>query len=670
MSILWLIYVLVACSILALQQFLLRHQVFWRRVLHFAIATTLLALLVPILFSWRHQAEVPVQNRNLGCVLWDSSASCASLQKEKKAFRERLEKLGTIEFIEFSQGCLPPLGPGKAGGSTDLDMALTQVAERIAGIAPDWVWVVSDGGCAVPSSLPENLRSIPLYLSPWQEVLKASDISLDSCSTDPVWYSRSEAALAIKVSRSSVDAPSQVDILVKMDGRLATRVVAHFQAGQLHTQVQTQLKAEHLGSVVIEMLIAEGQGGSIVENDHLLHVNRILRDRVRILRVVGRPNWSSKFLRDQLVQREDVDLVDFHILRSIRDRVMAGPDELALIPFPVEELFVDNIDSFDLIIWQNFDHENYPFFKEEFLINIAKAVDSGCGLLLWNGTLPWSLENGPLSTLAPVSNRGLNSEYITGLWNCSAGEFLEPLFGTALRSLGQSTLHLFPGRLNANARVVLTLGGTPAIAIKEVGRGRVLQVCSDEFWNWGLHPPRGLEGFYSAMIQRSLMWLQHDPTLEHRTLQCPENMKAGERIELKLLEPLSAASRIIWSTLEGETLLSSDVPSGQSQITVNTPKVKGLVKLALEGRPAQMVALQGQQGEFINSANCKENLMALESLGFKSLDFNSGKPKESSTSVLMRSDGEPWHTSWWFLALYVGLLCAHWLSLNRMLDQR
>ena len=667
---LWLIFAIVACATLVLQQNLLRHQALWRRLLQAVISIALLALLVPIIFAWRHQAEVPVQNRNLGCVLWDSSASCSALQNKKKAFRERLEKRGSVEFIDFSQGCLPPLGTGKAGGSTDLQLTVDQVAQRIANLSPDWIWLVSDGGCSSPTTLPETLLAVPLYLSAWQEPLKAPDISLDSCHTDPVWYSRSDAPLAIQVSRSSVDAASQVDVLIKMDGRLASRVVAHFQAGQLHTQVQTQLKAEHLGSVVIEMLIAEGQGGSIVENDHLLHVNRILRDRVRILRVVGRPNWSSKFLRDQLVQREDVDLVDFHILRSIRDRVMAGPDELALIPFPVEELFVDNIDSFDLIIWQNFDHENYPFFKDEFLINITKAVDSGCGLLLWNGTLPWSLENGPLSTLAPISNRGLKSEYTTGLWSAVAGEFLEPLFGAALRSLGNSTLHLFPGRLNPEARVVLALGNTPALAIKEVGRGRVLQVCSDEFWKWGLHPPRGLEGFYSTMIQRSLMWLQHDPALEPRHIQCPENMKAGERIELKLFEPLATTSRLTWSSLDGEALLSCDVPAGQLQFSATTPNVKGLVKLNLEGRPAQMTALQGQQGEFMNPATCQENLKALETLGFQSLDLDKGIPKESNANVLMRSDGEPWYAHWWFLSLYMALLCGHWLSLNRMLDQR
>jgi hypothetical protein len=667
---LWLFFAIVGTVTVALQQIILLQQIWWRRVCHLFISIAILALLIPILFGWRHSREIPVKDRNLGIVLWDSSASCDSLQKEKKAFKAQCESLGSVEFIEFSEGCLPPLGNGKPGGSTDLSTALDQVAKRAEELAPDWIWLVSDGGTTLPSQLPEVLQNTPLWLSAWKDLPQDPDVAIESCKTDPVWYSRSEAPLAINVTRSSPQAPNRVDLLVKMDGRLAATVVAEFKPNELRTQVQTQLKAEHLGSVVIEMSIAEGQGGSIAENDHLLHVNRILRDRVRILRVVGRPNWSAKFLRDQLVQREDVDLVDFHILRSMRDRVMATTEELALIPFPVDELFVDNIDSFDLIIWQNFDHENYPFFKEEFLRNIAKTVESGCGLWLWNGSMPWNLEEGPLSILAPVANRGDKALRVEGQWNCPAEEFMAPLFGSALRSLGPSSLNIFPGPLQKDARVVMALGDHPVMAIKSFGRGRVLQLCSDELWNWGFHPKKGLEDFYSTMIQRSLMWLQHDPAMERREFQLPSQIRGGELVEVELFEPLPQATTLVWKNLEGEILLNSEVPAGQMKFKVKTPKQNGVVQVGIEGRASQTVALHGLQGEYVGGDVLDQNIKSLEQLGFKQIDLHSEGPQTTVSTSLMRSDGQPWYAHWWFLGLFVSLLCGHWLILNRMLELR
>ncbi len=48
--------------------------------------------------------------------------------------------------------------------------------------------------------------------------------------------------------------------------------------------------------------------------------------------------YDERFLRSFLKRDPATDLISFFILRNTSDLTMAGPDELALIPFPTDEL--------------------------------------------------------------------------------------------------------------------------------------------------------------------------------------------------------------------------------------------------------------------------------------------------------------------------------------------
>ena len=85
----------------------------------------------------------------------------------------------------------------------------------------------------------------------------------------------------------------------------------------------------------------------------------VARDRVRLLHVAGRPTYDVRALRTWLKSDASVDVVAFFILRTHTDNVHASPDELALIPFPVDELFTKHLPSFDAVVLQDFDAAPY-----------------------------------------------------------------------------------------------------------------------------------------------------------------------------------------------------------------------------------------------------------------------------------------------------------------------
>ena len=75
-----------------------------------------------------------------------------------------------------------------------------------------------------------------------------------------------------------------------------------------------------------------------------------------------------------------VDLVHFTILRPPEKDDRTPLNELALIAFPVRELFVDKIGEFDLIILDRF--QNRGLLPLPYLMNIANRVRQGGALLM------------------------------------------------------------------------------------------------------------------------------------------------------------------------------------------------------------------------------------------------------------------------------------------------
>ena len=98
-----------------------------------------------------------------------------------------------------------------------------------------------------------------------------------------------------------------------------------------------------------------------------------------------------------------VDLVHFTILRPPEKDDMTPLNELALIAFPVRELFQVKIKEFDLIILDRF--SNRGILPPPYLRNIADYVRQGGALLLSVGPEFSGQSSLAYSPLAPVLPR-------------------------------------------------------------------------------------------------------------------------------------------------------------------------------------------------------------------------------------------------------------------------
>ncbi len=169
------------------------------------------------------------------------------------------------------------------------------------------------------------------------------------------------------------------------------------------------------GPTVIEMAASPLAGEvSQLNNRAVVEINGV-RDRLRVLLISGEPHQGERTWRRLLKADPSVDLVHFTILRPPEKDDRTPLNELALIAFPVRELFVDKIGEFDLIILDRF--QNRGLLPLPYLANIANRVRQGGALLMSVGpefTGATSLAATPLGTRSAGRSRRETNAVVDG----------------------------------------------------------------------------------------------------------------------------------------------------------------------------------------------------------------------------------------------------------------
>ncbi len=168
-------------------------------------------------------------------------------------------------------------------------------------------------------------------------------------------------------------------------------------------RIELTITLNRSGNRVLEVAIDRQSGDSIPQNDKRYLGFSVAKERVRLLHLAGRPTYDVRALRAWLKSDEAVDTIAFFILRGETDDPDAMEQDLALIRFPVDELFTEHLPSFDAIILQDIDAVRYKL--DQYLPRLANYVKKGGGLIMVGG--PSSFSGGnyagtPIDAVLPV----------------------------------------------------------------------------------------------------------------------------------------------------------------------------------------------------------------------------------------------------------------------------
>jgi uncharacterized membrane protein len=335
--------------------------------------------------------------------------------------------------------------------------------------------------------------------------------------------------------------------------------------------------------VALEAAVASGEISN-ANNARVLTVNAV-RDRLRVMLVTGAPHAGARAWRNLLKADPSVDLVHFTILRS-SDRMDFTPvEEMSLIPFPVDELFLEKIDGFDLVVFDRF--QQLAELSPIYLDSVASWVEQGGALLVLAGPAESEgngLSETPLARIMPivpsgkpvtepfkpvVSSTGANHPVTAPLVEGQAA------WGRWLRAEGST----------ARGQVLLEGGGQPLLVISTVHDGRVAALMSDQAWLW----QRGYDGGgpFAELFRRTAHWLMREPDLEGETLKLTGS-RTGVSIERRTtVTPASVQLEGLGETPVSVTL----TPQGQGRYSGQASARRvGLVRASGDGLSAFAIA--------------------------------------------------------------------------------
>ncbi len=503
------------------------------------------------------------QSRRLTLPASGSSASNNPRSaKAALALRELSERFteARLNALGFSEGPLSPLTIGPeliplslSGNRSDLSAALREL-NATTSERPKAIVVVSDGRLARPldalddGALKEALgpSSVPIHTVSLTDSVPA-DASVRGIRAAGVAVAHQPLAVTVEVGCTGDLNCGRIPVKIRelRDGVAAAELasgVAEIKDGS--ATVELELTLDQAGGRVIEVSIASPSGDEIPENDvrHLTFM--VARERIRLLHLAGRPTYDVRALRRWLKSDESVDVVAFFILRdSDGDEPGAPAFELALINFPVDELFTEHLRSFDAVILQDIDAARYKLSR--YLGRLAAYVQLGGGLIMVGG--PSSFAGGsyagtPLDSILPVEQpkrdkpsdpKAFVPRYTQAGHAAEVTRPIRDLLGDALPEMA-GTNHLGQIRPGAivlweHPELLAGAGSMPVLALGEAGDGRTIALSVDSTHRLAFGPmAAGVAGrAYGALWDGLLGWLMRDPRYEAARVElvgeCLEN---------------------------------------------------------------------------------------------------------------------------------------------------
>ncbi|MGF7157445.1 hypothetical protein [Bartonella heixiaziensis] len=285
---------------------------------------------------------------------------------------------------------------------------------------------------------------------------------------------------------------------------------------------QTEITLPHAEKNIIQVATDTHTSELSSENNRAITVIEGIRENLRVLLISGAPYNGERTWRDLLKGDSNIDLVHFTILRPPNKADNTPLSQLSLVVFPTRKLFVEEIDNFDLIILDGYQHSAVlPLIYYDY---IAQYVQKGGALLMVTGpefTQKNSLAKTPLISILPALPNGIILQKPFRPKLTKEGERHPVTRGLATPThtasqWGQWLRQIAIQNIHKGTALMKGADEQPLLLLSHMGKGRVGMLLSDESWLWA----RGFEGGgpYAALYRRIAHWLMKEPELEEEKL--------------------------------------------------------------------------------------------------------------------------------------------------------
>ena len=466
----------------------------------------------------------------------------------------RFDDTLTPSSVEDIQSLAAPEGRG-----TEILEALQAISERYPRRDLGGVLIVSDGsdsgvlsgrvraGEPLDANTQRFIESleVPIHTLALGQPTEVRDLAIERVLVDDFAFVRNRVTIEVVVQVIGFS-PQQLPVTLRREGEVLQIRELAIDPTQADYRVTFEFIPEQIGKEIYSVSVPVLSRELLPENNQAHFVLKIIRDKIRVLQVCGRPSWDERFLREQLKRNPNVDLISFFILRTNESLQLVPNTELSLIPFPTRELFEEQLGSFDLVIMQNFTFRGYSMYQ--YLPRIEEYVRQGGAFVMIGGELSFAsggYTGTPISRILPVflpaegpddllidptpfrptlsaagQNHPITQLEFAPTENLRRWEALPELHGSNL------VLAAKPGATVLLEHPSATAGGEPlaVLSIMQVDEGRSMALTSDSTWRWSFagvgqgDTSRGYTTFWNSAIR----WLIRDPELKLMQVEAPQ----------------------------------------------------------------------------------------------------------------------------------------------------
>jgi len=453
--------------------------------------------------QWRQNTLRPLPD--IALILMDHSQSMAIGKRNEMANRALAALRASAGTTQLQIAEIPPAPDGGTAASPVLREALAGIpAAQLAGII-----AITDGEFSDTPEIPKNIPLTALLTANGEETDRELHL-VDAPSYGLV--GQSQTLKLTVIDHGLTDNRASAQITVSEDGTEIANQPA------IIGQVQTiALPVRHAGPTVITAAVSPLPGEASQINDQIAFTLTGIQKRLNVLLISGSPDQGERAWRLLLKSDPAVQLVHFTILRTPGEAIDADPQDIALVPFPVRELFETDIGKFDLIILDGFNADG--LLSPDYLANIATYVQQGGALLTEVGpefAEPGSLAFSPLADALPAMPAApgtVTQSFAPAITSLGARHPVTAPF--ANRPL--SPWYRMEAASPTSGNVLMTgPGGLPLLILANSGKGRTGILLSDQLWLWtrgGSH-----DGPALPLLRRTVHWLLREPALEPESL--------------------------------------------------------------------------------------------------------------------------------------------------------
>lgn len=505
--------------------------------------------------------------------------------------------------------------------------ALRDAAEDAASQGAARAWLLSDGNAEAASG--------------WEPALAAFKAPVDVLGVGPLRRGKGLAFVELKtpdfaflhgafqvqtaVEASSLSGESLRLRLLREDRPGGAWAAVEERTVRVGTDYETiaatfTAQAQSLGAEHYRLEASPSAGGASASRAREFRVE-VIRQKYRIMYLAGRPSAEYSFLREFLKSDPNHELVSFVILRNPENPAFIPENELSLIPFPAEEIFVQNLNQFDLFILENFSYARFHL-PLSYLASLKNFVAQGGALLVVGGENAFDLggyRGTPVEELLPVTLSATAPDFVNGLFkpkpaapahplvrlydtpeaSAAAWQALPPMDGWARFGSvrpGATVLAVHPAERTASGDPL------PILALRELGRGKVMLASSDSTWRWKLGAASDwrIGSFYARFWTRAVQYLTGSLDLSKvKFAPLPDRLPAREPAVFSLrvfdesfrpAEKGSVELSVLWTPPNGKTreAPAQEVEAGVFSIELTglapgTHRLRAVAKL--RGRP-------------------------------------------------------------------------------------